>query len=55
MEFEYVDINSMDGDFTRFAYYLNFVKMTKKSIYAESSVYGWIYRIELKKSAVFRD
>ena len=53
--FNYVDIDSMDGNFTRFAYYLDFIKMTSKSIYAESPVYGWIYRIEMKTGKIFRD
>ena len=53
--FNYVDIDSMDGDFTRFAYYLDFIKMNSKSIYAESPTYGWVYRIEIKTGKVFRD
>ena len=55
MNFEYVDIESMDDDYTRFAYYLEFIKMTKKSIYAKSPIYGWIYRIEIGTGKVFRD
>ena len=55
MNFEYVDIDSMNGDFTKFAYYLDFVKMTSKSIYAKSPVYDWVYKIELKTGKIFRD
>lgn len=50
-----VDINSMDGDYMRFAYYLEFIKESSKSIYAKSPIYGWIYRIEKKTGKIFRD
>lgn len=50
-----VDINSMNGDFLRFCYYLEFIKENSKSIYAKSPVYGWVYRIEKSTGKVFRD
>lgn len=54
-EFECVDIHSMNGDYTRFAFCLEFVKMTKKFIYARSNFYGWIYKIEIATGRIFRD
>jgi hypothetical protein len=50
-----VDINSMNGDYKNFAYNLLFLKENSKSIYAESPVYGWMYRIEKSTGKVFRD
>lgn len=50
-----VNIRSMDNDYCRFAYSLNFVKETSKSIYAKSPFYGWTYRIEKNTSKVFLD
>ena len=50
-----VNINSMDGDYTKFAYYLDFIKENSKSIYAESPLYGDIYRIEKSTKRVFKD
>lgn len=55
MEGKFVDIHSMNGDYGRFAFYLEYLKENSKSIYAESSIYGWIYRIEKKTKKVFRD
>ena len=49
----YVNINTMDNDFYKFAYWLNFQKQNSKSIYA-SGLYG-IYRIEKKSKKVFHD
>ena len=54
-EFYTVDIKSMDGDFKKFAYNLDFVKETRDFIYAESPNYGWIYKINKKTGEVFRD
>lgn len=50
-----ININSMDGDYTKFAYYLDFIKENSKSIYAESPIYGDIYRIEKKSKKVFKN
>lgn len=43
---EYVNIHSLDGDFTNFRFYLDYIKETAKSIYCVSSLYGDTYRIE---------
>lgn len=50
-----IDIHSMNNDFRRFAFNLEFIKENNKSIYAKSPVYGWIYRIEKKSGKVFID
>lgn len=55
MDYEFVDISSMNGDLSKFAFYLDFVKITRSSIYAQSPIYGDIYRIELKTSKVFKN
>lgn len=49
---EYVNIHSLDGDFTNFRFYLDYIKETAKSIYCESSLYGDTYRIEKKSGKV---
>lgn len=54
METTFVDINSMDGDYLRFAYYLDFIKENSKSIYCKG-MYGDIYRIEKRTGKVFRN
>lgn len=50
-----INIKSMNGDCTCFAFGLEFVKETSKSIYAKSLFYGWLYRIEKGTSKVFID
>lgn len=50
---ELLSIKSMDGDFTKFAYYLEITKKTSKSIYAEGI--SGVYRVELKTGKVFYD
>ena len=49
----YVNINSMDGDFRNFRFYLDYIKETAKSIYCVSSLYGDTYRIEKNTGKVF--
>ena len=49
----YVNINSLDGDFRNFRFYLDYIKETAKSIYCESSLYGDTYRIEKNTGKVF--
>lgn len=51
---EFIDINSMDGDYTRFAYYLSFTEETSKSIYGKG-MYGDTYRIEKSTGKVFKN
>ena len=50
---EYVNIHSLDGDFTNFRFYLDYIKETSKSIYCESPLYGDTYRIEKNTGKVF--
>ena len=51
-----VDIKYLNNEaYPRFAYYLEFVKENSRSIYAESPLYGWIYRIEKSTKKVFMD
>lgn len=45
MEHDYVNIECGAG---KFAYYLKWIKETSRSIYAESELYGYVYRIEKK-------
>ena len=52
--FTTVDINSMNGDYLRFAYNLDFVKENSKSIYAEG-MYGDVYRIEKETTRVYKN
>ena len=54
-KYNYLDINSINEDYLRFAYYLEIVKETSKSIYAKSQVYGWVYRIEKGTGKIFKD
>lgn len=49
-----VDINSMNGDYFRFAYNLDFMKENNKSIFA-CGMYGDIYRIEKATTAIFKN
>lgn len=49
----YVNINSLDGDFRNFRFYLDYIKETAKSIYCVSSLYGDTYRIEKNTGKVF--
>ena len=50
-----VNIHSMNDDFHYFAFNLEYIKENNKSIYAESTVYGDIYRIEKKTKKVFKN
>lgn len=50
---KYVNINSLDGDFGFFRYYLSYTKENTESIYCKSPLYGDRYRIEKKTSKVF--
>lgn len=50
-----VNIKSMNNDFCKYAYDLEYIKETSKSIYAKSLVYGWVYRIEKASKKVFLD
>lgn len=50
-----INITSMNDDLCKFAYDLDYVKETSKSIYAKSPVYGWVYRIEKNTKKVFCD
>lgn len=52
---EVVDIVSMDDDRTKFAYQLLLAQENSRSIYCESSLYGFTYRIDKKTKAVFKD
>lgn len=49
----YVNINSLNGDFRNFRFYLDYIKETAKSIYCVSSLYGDTYRIEKNTGKVF--
>lgn len=49
-----VSITSMDGDYKKFAFYLDFIKESSNSIYSQG-MYGDIYRIEKKTGKVFRN
>lgn len=50
---EYLDITSMDGDRLKYAYDLMVTKQTRDSIYAESSLYDWSYRVVKNTGEVF--
>ena len=50
-----VNISSMNNNYSIFAYGLEYVKETSKSIYAKSLYYGWTYRIEKDSKKVFCD
>jgi len=52
MEHDYVNIECGAG---KFAYYLKWIKETSRSIYAESELYGYVYRIEKKTNIVYID
>lgn len=49
----YINIKSMDGDSTKYAYSLEITSENSRSIYAESDVYGWTYKIDKKTTAVW--
>lgn len=51
----YLNIKSMDGDDTKYAYSLEITNENSRSIYAESDVYGWTYKIDKKTTAVWLD
>lgn len=51
----YLNIKSMDGDSTKYAYSLEITSENSRSIYAESDVYGWTYKIDKKTTAVWLD
>jgi len=51
----YLNIKSMDGDSTKYAYSLEITNENSRSIYAESDVYGWTYRVDKNTTAVWLD
>lgn len=51
MGYDYVNIECGTG---KFAYYLDYMKETSRSIYAEG-IYGNIYRVEKKTNRVYID
>lgn len=50
---ESININSMNGDYHNYRCDLEYIKENQRSIYCESRLYGDVYRIEKKTSAVF--
>ena len=51
----YLNIKSMDGDSTKYAYSLEITSENSRSIYAESDVYGWTYRVDKNTTAVWQN
>ena len=51
----YLNIKSLDGDSTKYAYSLEIISENSRSIYAESDVYGWTYKVDKKTTAVWLD
>lgn len=51
----YLNITSMDSDNTKYAYSLEIISENSRSIYAESDVYGWTYKVDKKTTAVWLD
>ena len=49
----YLNITSIDGDSTQYAYDLPITEENSRSIYAISDVYGLIYKVDKKTTAVY--
>ena len=51
----YLNITSLDGDSTYYAYDLPITEENSRSIYAVSDIYGWTYKIDKKTTAVWQN
>lgn len=51
----YLNIKSMNGDNTKYAYDLEITNENSRSIYAVSNVYGWTYKVDKNTTAVYLD
>lgn len=48
-----ININEMDNDINRYRYFLEVIKENSRSIYAQSTIDGTIYRIEKKSKKLY--
>ena len=54
IDHQWLDITSMDGSHLKYAYDLMVTKETRDSIYADSSVYDWSFRVNKRTGEVFK-